>query len=323
MRKTLWNLKDFCAQIDAFAQPLSQQAQGILDAFHNLQGTRLGSQRKMLDFLNHYASNALKQNLKQGNLPNVEPEPIKDSKQLTGEALAAIRADKYEQQLFEARDTDGPPSGGPRRRQPMSASDRREPDIGGTRNWQSTHGESREESVDGSPRSQNRDSESEGDLTKPNNALIRVSRTDFAQDRKQFRADAERIVRGFIGQKIRNTDTGVDVNIPHTGIKHTLNGAGDDLLLAAIRLPDLLETARYIGAEPDRRNRRNIKRVHKYETDIAVDDKGFLASLVVLEDNQGHQFYGLGLIRERGPDNRERGEYPSTSDSDTNPPRKL
>lgn len=143
---------------------------------------------------------------------------------------------------------------------------------------------------------------------------MRVSRKDFAQDRRRFRAKVEKTVRGFVGQKVRNAATGMDITISRRGVGHTLYKAGDDLLVAATRIPDLLQTAKFIKSQPDKRNRPNVRAAHIYEADLVIDQEPHTANLVVFEDDKGNQFYDLGIIRKEGPGSaREREQAQSSS----------
>ncbi len=82
------DLKGARAQIDAFATPLDPIAELVQDAFFNPAGTRMVSKGRMQEFLEAYVDEAMKERIDQGNLPGVEPKPIRTPQEIVNEITA-------------------------------------------------------------------------------------------------------------------------------------------------------------------------------------------------------------------------------------------
>ncbi len=103
--------------------------------------------------------------------------------------------------------------------------------------------------------------------------------------------------------KIRHGEFTHPIRLTSNGIAHTLNNAGDDLVLAATRLPDLIRTAVRVGA-PERPKDplgkdRGVRAVHRLRGVVLVDADMFSTIITVKESNQGQLFYDLALMRKR------------------------
>jgi hypothetical protein len=116
--------------------------------------------------------------------------------------------------------------------------------------------------------------------------------------------DATRKVRSYVGLEVRNGEFAEPIRITREGVSHTLTEAGDDLLLAATHLPDLIRTARKTGeprapADPAGKDR-NVRRVHTLTGTLLIDEDRFMTVIQVKETHQGQLFYDLGLVQKGG-----------------------
>jgi len=82
------DLKGARAQVDAFATPLDPIAELVQDAFFNPAGTRMVSKGRMQEFIEAYVDEAMKERIDQGNLPGVEPKPIRTPEEIVNEIAA-------------------------------------------------------------------------------------------------------------------------------------------------------------------------------------------------------------------------------------------
>ncbi|MBB4266288.1 PLxRFG domain-containing protein [Roseospira visakhapatnamensis] len=118
--------------------------------------------------------------------------------------------------------------------------------------------------------------------------------------RRRWRDAAIRKIRAHVGTKVRHGELG-DIRIPLMGVKHTVQGAQEELLLAATRLPDLIRTAQRMGPpQPDRRGRPEIKAVHHLQGSVRVDGAVRATHIVVRETADGRLFYDLALMGKDG-----------------------
>lgn len=79
------DLKGARSQVDAFATPLDPIAELVQDAFFNPAGTRMVSKGRMQEFIEAYVDEAMKERVDQGNLPGVEPKPIRTPQEIVNE----------------------------------------------------------------------------------------------------------------------------------------------------------------------------------------------------------------------------------------------
>ncbi len=133
--------------------------------------------------------------------------------------------------------------------------------------------------------------------------VVEIRRSDVSDARStaRWRSDAVAAVRKLAGMNVRNGEFTRPIRIARTGIDHTIIGAGEDLLAAASRLPDLIRTAERTGPPetpkaPTGRDR-GVLRVHRLTGLVVVDGKRFQTLIVVKERADGNLFYDLALLR--------------------------
>ncbi|MDR0457613.1 MAG: hypothetical protein LBH10_01080 [Burkholderiaceae bacterium] len=101
----------------------------------------------------------------------------------------------------------------------------------------------------------------------------------------------------FIGKTIPNELTGNAIQVPKSGVKHTIAGSGDELLRTVPAIPKLIKTAAQIGSEPEEGGDPNIKAVETYEAHIEIDGKRHRAILTVKLYRDGRRYYDHGLVQ--------------------------
>ncbi|MGH8562699.1 MAG: PLxRFG domain-containing protein [Gammaproteobacteria bacterium] len=130
---------------------------------------------------------------------------------------------------------------------------------------------------------------------------------DYAQREYVFRPKIE-VVRATKEQVI----------IPWQGVKHTIAGARDEATLKTVNvLPELVSNSRHTKTEPDREGRRNIKAVHEYQADAAIDGQSYRVLIVVREHLDGKRFYDHVAIAEKDEPAGISGERQSVSSDES------
>lgn len=127
--------------------------------------------------------------------------------------------------------------------------------------------------------------------------LVEVNGTELGEWKTvgQLRRKAAKHLGDLRGTTIKNADTGLELRITDRGIKHTLSGAGPELLQAVGKIKDIIRVATLVVTEADKRGRPEIKAVHKFETDININDQKFIAHVTGYETTDGAIFYDLAL----------------------------
>jgi hypothetical protein len=110
---------------------------------------------------------------------------------------------------------------------------------------------------------------------------------------------ASRYARANLANReVVNKATGKTIRIGWQGLKRASVGKGEDLLRIFPAIPDLLETGRYLGEQPDDRGRNDIKAIHKFGGAVEVGRRTIDVILTVREMRDGHLFYDLSKDRD-------------------------
>ncbi len=125
---------------------------------------------------------------------------------------------------------------------------------------------------------------------------------DGATISEQLAAAKDHAKINFVGRTIRNDTDDEDITIPASGIKHALSGQVSPVALAAVRRLDvILKTGRFVGSEPDKKNRNTIKEVRFYERDVDLDGLRATVRAVVRVAVDGARFYDHFEVKEKAP----------------------
>lgn len=125
------NLRDFQAQIDAFAEPLPEDVQIVMGAMFNPAGTRLVSKKALSDFLEFAIQAAEAQDTTTDTMPGVEPVPLKSATEILENAQRKAESDTEQATLLDrAPDTGRRPDEGRKKERRASDDTGREEDAG-------------------------------------------------------------------------------------------------------------------------------------------------------------------------------------------------
>lgn len=96
----------------------------------------------------------------------------------------------------------------------------------------------------------------------------------------------------FAGLIVKNKSNGFDIKIPKKGIKEATSKQRQIHEIKAVkRLPSMIERAKYIGSEPDKKNNPGVKQYHIFETTASVDKKKYSFVIKIRELQDGKYFY--------------------------------
>ncbi|MFA5384004.1 MAG: LPD38 domain-containing protein [Eubacteriales bacterium] len=129
--------------------------------------------------------------------------------------------------------------------------------------------------------------------------VIAITGNEFGENltNKELRTRAsDYAISNFKDKVIRNIDTGHDIRIPVSGIRHVISYSGDARkakLLTA--LPDILEHSKYIGTEEPYKIDQNIKNIHRFQTTARIGNENVLVNSIIRETNEGKLFYDYRL----------------------------
>lgn len=113
---------------------------------------------------------------------------------------------------------------------------------------------------------------------------------------KELRKLALVFAERFIGQSFQNADTGHDILVSKTGVKHTIAAGQDTLLKTVPAIPSLLETAQFMKSEPDKTNDVNVLSVESYTTILSVAGETHQVMLKVKQYKDKRRYYDHGFI---------------------------
>lgn len=97
--------------------------------------------------------------------------------------------------------------------------------------------------------------------------------------------------KNIVGKVVRNRDLEIDIEIPWQGIKKAGSYSYIEKLVSIKKIPELLEAAKFIRKEKDKRKRPGIKSIYWFEHPIIIDEERYVAQLVVRETVQGTFYY--------------------------------
>jgi hypothetical protein len=130
-------------------------------------------------------------------------------------------------------------------------------------------------------------------LVIPTNPYNANATTKLPDLRRMAKAYAEKFL---VGLTVTNEATGDNCLITMGGIKHTIHGASPPLLRTLTVLPTLLKQAEKTGEVPDKLNRPDILRIHKYELTLVDEYSELVALAVIRETTTNRYFYDLSFL---------------------------
>ena len=101
----------------------------------------------------------------------------------------------------------------------------------------------------------------------------------------------------FIGKKFANEATGNEIQVPKSGVKHTISGSGDELVRTIPAIPALIQKSTLAESVPESGGDPNIKAVETYEASVEIDGKQHRAIMTVKLYRDGRRYYDHGLVK--------------------------
>jgi len=148
------------------------------------------------------------------------------------------------------------------------------------------------------------------------------------------RHDAVEAVKNYLFAKLADTtvvnaDDGTEIMFTTAGLRHFFRRGAKTprpALASALRLEDLMRTARHVGSAPDNKGRAEIVAVHFYEREARLGDNVGNVRIVVREDRNGRRYYdhfvakddGGSAVGDRTPESNQSGQQVQEPPPDRN-----
>ncbi len=122
-------------------------------------------------------------------------------------------------------------------------------------------------------------------------------------DLKAFRSLAKSFCEAnFVGKVYVNAASGHAIEVPNSGIKHSIHNAHAPRIRALAVLPQAIEGAEFVGQVPDKMGRPDIVSVCKYEVEFLDADRALSAQIIAKEFRGQHgttyfRFYDLSFLK--------------------------
>jgi Large polyvalent protein-associated domain 3 len=113
---------------------------------------------------------------------------------------------------------------------------------------------------------------------------------------KELRKNALLYAERFIGDAVTNEQTGSDIFISKSGVKHTIAGGQDELVKTIPAIPMLLEVAELVKSESDRKNDENVLSIESYVAHLVIASRQHQVMLKVKQYKDQRRYYDHGFI---------------------------
>jgi hypothetical protein len=114
---------------------------------------------------------------------------------------------------------------------------------------------------------------------------------------KELRQKALEHATRFIGKAFSNRATGNEITVTRSGVKHTIAGASDALVRTIPAIPEMLQSAKLVKREPDKRGRSDVHGIEVYSAPVVIDGEQHEAILTVKHYVDGRRYYDHGLVK--------------------------
>lgn len=112
---------------------------------------------------------------------------------------------------------------------------------------------------------------------------------------KELRDKAKEYAKRFVGQKFVNAETGREIEVSMSGVKHTISGAQDSLIKTIPVIPDIVKTAKFLHAEEPKKEDSNVISVEKYYSDVKISGETHRMLVTVKHHTDGRRYYDHGF----------------------------
>ena len=115
---------------------------------------------------------------------------------------------------------------------------------------------------------------------------------------KELRNKAKDYAKRFVGKKFVNRSTGNEIEVPMSGVKHTLAGAADSLIKTIPAIPKIIQSSRLVAIKEDKHNDPNIIAVEIYQAKVRVESLDKEVVMTVKHCRDGRRYYDHGYLKE-------------------------
>ena len=115
---------------------------------------------------------------------------------------------------------------------------------------------------------------------------------------KELRNKAKDYAKRFVGKKFVNRSTGNEIEVPMSGVKHTLAGAADSLIKTIPAIPKIIQSSQLVATKEDKHNDPNIIAVEIYQAKVRVESLDKEVVMTVKHCRDGRRYYDHGYLKE-------------------------
>lgn len=112
---------------------------------------------------------------------------------------------------------------------------------------------------------------------------------------KELREKARAFARRFVGKTFKNRETGHEIMVSMSGVKHTIAHGNDGLIKTIPIIPDMLQAAHFLHAEKPKIADSNVLEVEKYSADVAIEGEVRRMLITVKHQTDGRRYYDHGF----------------------------
>ena len=115
---------------------------------------------------------------------------------------------------------------------------------------------------------------------------------------KELRNKAKDYAKRCVGKKFVNRSTGNEIEVPMSGVKHTLAGAADSLIKTIPAIPKIIQSSRLVATKEDKHNDPNIIAVEIYQAKVRIESLDKEVVMTVKHCRDGRRYYDHGYLKE-------------------------
>lgn len=112
---------------------------------------------------------------------------------------------------------------------------------------------------------------------------------------KELREKARAFAQRFVGKTFKNRETGHEIMVSMSGVKHTIAHGNDGLVKTIPIIPDMLQAAHFLHAEKPKIADSNVLEVEKYSVDVAIEGEVKRMLITVKHQTDGRRYYDHGF----------------------------
>lgn len=121
---------------------------------------------------------------------------------------------------------------------------------------------------------------------------------------QELRQAARQAAAEWLGEPIRNDDTGAEIVVSGKSLNHGFSHKGIEHIRAVPALPELIRTAVHIATEPHSPASEHFKAVHRYAAALDIEGRIYRVKLTTKERANGQQLYDHEATEIETPDGK-------------------